>query len=216
MSFKTKPFALDLPPSGGSNIVIVASSRSGKTTMLKYISETYFDPKKYVSVMFTMNPMASIYKDMSDKILVSDRFHPELLEEIHQINKVSGNAFNFCIYTDDFVDNTIKNSPAITRLLTVWRNANMNSCLSFQGRTLLNAVGRNNAHFIIIGRQNTPKEYEAVIKEFLSAWLPMGMTMAEMIRFVQEATRDFQFFVIDNLKGECFITKLSTRQAGIT
>jgi len=46
-------------------------------------------------------------------------------------------------------------------------------------------------------------------------WLPVGMTMAEMVRFCQEATVDHQFFFIDNIKGECYLTKLSREQAGV-
>jgi hypothetical protein len=213
MSFKTKAFSLDLPASGGTNIVMVASSRSGKTTMLKYIYDTYF--KKHITTMFTMNPHADIYKDLSDKIMMSERFHPEIIHDMYEINKLSDNKYDFFVISDDYVDNTIKTSPEITRLMTIYRNANLNSCFSFQGRTLLSAVGRNNAHFILVGRQNTPKEYECVIKEFLSGWLPVGMTMSEMIRFVAEACRDYQFFLIDNLKGECYLTKLSPRQAGL-
>ena len=213
MSFKTKAFSLDIPEKGGSNIVIVAASRSGKTCLMKYIYHTYF--KKHITTLFTMNPHAEIYKDLPDKINISERFHPEIIHDMYEINKLTDNSQDFFISSDDYVDNQIKISPEVTRLMTIYRNASLSSCFVFQGRTLLSAVGRNNAHFILVGRQNTPKEYECVIKEFLSGWLPVGMTMAEMVRFVGEAVQGHQFFLIDNLKGECYLTKLSPRQAGL-
>jgi hypothetical protein len=213
MSFLTRPFALDLPEKGGTNIVMVAASRAGKTSIMKYLVDTHF--KKHISVMFSMNPMTEIYKDMPSHVHVSEHFHPEIIHDMHEINKLTDNHYKFCVISDDYVDVRIKNHPEITRLLTIHRNANLSSIFVFQGRTLLNAVGRNNAHFIIIGRQNSPKEYECVIKEFLSGWLPHGMSMTEMIRFVSEACKDYQFFVIDNLKGECFLTKLTRAQAGL-
>lgn len=213
MSFSTKPFALDLPTKGGTNIVMVAASRSGKSCIMKHLVDTHF--KRHISVMFTMNPMTEIYKDISPHVMVSEQFHPEIIHDMYEINKATDNKYEFCVISDDYVDARIKNHPEITRLLTIHRNAGISSIFVFQGRTLLNAVGRNNAHFIIIGRQNTPKEYECVIKEFLSGWLPHGMTMSEMIRFVAEACKDYQFFVIDNLKGECFLTKLTPKQAGL-
>jgi hypothetical protein len=58
-------------------------------------------------------------------------------------------------------------------------------------------------------------EWEACIKEFLSMWLPTGMTMKEMVDFCKAATVDHQFFVIDNLEGKCFLSKLTREQAGV-
>jgi hypothetical protein len=55
-------------------------------------------------------------------------------------------------------------------------------------------------------------EYENVIKEFLSMWLPTGLTMKEMVTFCREALVDHQFFVINQITGECFLSKLSAAQ----
>ena len=78
----------------------------------------------------------------------------------------------------------------------------------------MSAVGRNNANYIAIFKQQTPLEFENVIKEFLSMWLPTGMTMREMVDFCKEATMDHQFFFIDNIEGKCYLSKLSREQAG--
>jgi hypothetical protein len=76
----------------------------------------------------------------------------------------------------------------------------------------MSAVGRNNANFIYIFKQQTPGEWECVIKEFLSMWLPSGMSMREMVDFCKLATEDHQFYVIDNIKGCCYLTKLTRAQ----
>jgi len=165
--------------------------------------------------MFTLNPHTDIYKDLDKSIVICDEYHPELLREAQEINKLTDNKFDFLFISDDMVGNSIKNDREITRCLTVGRNAGQSSLHSFQGRTLMNSVGRNNLNITCILKQQTPQEWCAVIKEFLSMWLPPGMTMAEMIRYCQEATADHQFFCIDNLKGECYITKLSPSQAGL-
>jgi hypothetical protein len=54
-----------------------------------------------------------------------------------------------------------------------------------------------------------------VCKEFLDTHMPLGMTYPEKIKYCEEATRDHQFFMIDNIVGECYITKLSRAQAGV-
>jgi len=213
MAFESRKFDLCLPTNGGVSILLCGASRSGKTTLMKYLYKTYF--KKHICCMFSMNRHADIYDDLDDKVLIADNFHPELLREAHEINSLCDNRFPFLFISDDYVDNKIKNDPEITRCMTIYRNAGISSIWSFQGRTLMSATGRNNANFIVILKQQTPLEWEHVIKEFLSMWLPTGMTMREMVEFCKEATVDHQFFFIDNIEGKCYLSKLTKAQAGI-
>lgn len=213
MPFETKKFSLELPSNNCVSIALVGASRSGKTTMLKHLYRELFT--KHITTMFTMNSHADIYKDLDDKVIICDKFHTELIREAHQINKICDNKFNFLFISDDYVDTSIKNDPEITRAMTIYRNSGISTVFSFQGRTLMSAVGRNNANYVIIFKQQTPQEFENVIKEFLSMWLPTGMTMREMVEFVMLATQDHQFFVIDNIEGKCFLSKLTKAQAGL-
>lgn len=213
MPFESKRFELTLPTNGGISISLIGASRSGKTTLLKYIYKTHFE--KYITTMFSMNRQADIYKDLSDKVIVSDRFHSELLREAHEINSLCDNKFPFLFISDDYVDPKIKNDQEITRAMTIYRNANISTIFSFQGRTLMSAVGRNNSNFIVVLKQQTPLEWENVIKEFLSMYLPTGMTMREMVEFCKHATVDHQFFFIDNIEGKCYLSKLTKAQANV-
>jgi len=210
MSFPVKAFDIELPTNGGTAFGLIGASRSGKTTLMKYLYRTYF--KKHITVMTTMNPHADIYSDLDTKVLIANEYHPELLHEFHELNSLSGNRYPFLFISDDFVNPKIKSDGEVTRALTIYRNAGLSSIWSFQGRTLMSAVGRNNLNYIAVLKQQTPREWEAVIKEFLSMWLPTGMTMREMVDFCRMATEDHQFFFIDNIKGECYLTKLSRAQ----
>lgn len=207
-----KAFDLTLPTNGGVSFILCGASRSGKTTLLKFLYKTYF--RKHITTMFSLNTQAAIYEDLSNKTIVSPEFLPELLEECHAINVKSDNKYPFLVISDDYVGGRIKNDEQITRLLTVYRNANMSSIFSFQGRTLLNPVGRQNANYICILKQQTPMDWVNVCKEFLDMWLPIGLTYPEKVRYCQAATNDHQFFMIDNITGCCFLTKLSRKQAG--
>ena len=208
-----KAFDIELPTNGGTAFGLIGASRSGKTTLMKYLYRTYF--KRHITVMTTMNPHADIYSDLDAKVLIANEYHPELLHEFHELNSLSGNRYPFLFISDDFVNPKIKSDGEVTRALTIYRNAGLSSIWSFQGRTLMSAVGRNNLNYIAVLKQQTPREWEAVIKEFLSMWLPTGMTMREMVDFCRMATEDHQFFFIDNIKGECYLTKLSRAQADV-
>lgn len=210
MSFTTKRFSLELPENGGVSLALIGASRSGKTTLMKYMYKKHFT--KYITIMCSMNPQADIYKDLSSKVIVSDKFCPEILSEIHKINSKMNNKFPFLFISDDYVDRKIKNDQEVTRALTIYRNANLSSIWSFQGRTLMSANGRMNVNYVAVFKQQTPMEWMNVIKEYLQMWLPMGLNMNEMIAFCKEATESHQFFFIDNIKNECFLTKLAPSQ----
>lgn len=212
MSFGKRYFEIEMPTDGkmGVSMALIGSSRSGKTTFLKYIYRNHF--KKHITTMFSMNPHADIYGDLGKKVIVTDTYHPELLAETHELNKECDNRYPFLFISDDMVDYKMKNDHEITRALTIYRNANISTIFSFQGRTMMNAVGRNNLNYIVIFKQQTPLEYEAVVKEFLSMWLPQHLTMRQMVSFVMKATQDHHFFFIDNINGCCYISKLAAHQ----
>ena len=211
-SFGKRHFEITLPTDGrmGISMALIGSSRSGKTTFLKYIFRNHF--KKHITTMFSQNPHADIYSDIGKSVIISDTYHPEVLSEAHEINKGADNKFPFLFISDDMVDAKMKNDAEIVRALTIYRNANISTIFSFQGRTMMSAVGRNNLNYIVIFKQQTPLEYENVIKEFLSMWLPQHLTMKQMVSFVQKATMDHHFFLIDNIEGCCYLSKLAPHQ----
>ena len=204
--FETRDFSLELPTNGGVSFALIGASRSGKTTFMKHIYGEFF--KKHITVMFSMNTHADIYSDLGTKVIVCDTYHPELLKEMHEINACTKNAYPFCVISDDYVDHKIKNDREITRLLTIYRNSGMSSIFSFQNSTLMSAAGRNSCNYIVIFKQQTNAQWEHVLKEFLNMWLPIGMKRDARIAFCKSVTADHGFFFIDNIKGECYISKL--------
>jgi len=177
---------------------------------MKYIVKYYL--LRHVKVMFSMNPHAAIYKDMPRDTIVCNTYRPELIREAHELNRLCNNKYPFLFICDDYVDSKIKNDPEITRLLTLYRNANMSSLQCFQRATLMSATGRNNTNYIFIFKQNTASNYEDIVKEFLSMYLPSTMTIREMVEFCVKALDDHCFFVVDTVGGECYLSKLSAEQ----
>jgi len=206
MSFPAKKLDVVLPTNGGCSWVLCGSSRSGKSTMMKFLMKEYYS--KFASVMFSQNGHSDIYKNLGKDIIVSDKFLPELITEAHEINSKCGNKVPFMFLSDDYVGYDVKNSMEITKLLTIFRNANCSSIFSFQHRTLISPAGRAQVNYIAIFKQQTPKNWKNMIDEFLDCWLPMNMTMPEKIAWCVAATVDHQFLFIDNIKGECYISKL--------
>lgn len=210
MSFPHGYFSPELPTNGGTSWALIGASRSGKTTLMKYILKKCF--KREITTFFTMNPHAEIYKTLPETYMVSDEYYPEMIHDAYMINKLTDNKHRFLFVSDDYVDNKIKNDAEITRCLTIYRNAFVSSIFSFQGRTLMNSVGRNNINYVAIFKQNTAKEFEEVVKDYLMMWFPPDMSVREVVDFVVRMTHHYHFFFIDNIKGECYLSKLTPEQ----
>jgi GTPase SAR1 family protein len=208
--FPSKRFELKLPDNGGISIFLLGASRSGKSTMLRYLYKTYFS--HYITLFLSMNLHADIYRSLGDKMILMDEYHPEILQEMHKINAETGNKFPFLYVNDDFVSHRIKNDAEILRLLTLYRNAGMSSIQSFQGQTLMNPVGRAQVNLVLIFAQNTAREYERVIKEYMIGWIPEGMTLKESVKWMMVATQNHQCVVLDQLNHQCYISKLMKDQ----
>ena len=204
--FPSKRLDIELPTNGGTSWALIGASRSGKTTLMKFLYKNYF--ASHITTMFSQNLHADIYKDLSSKVIVADEYYPELIEEAHHINAETNNKFPFLFINDDMVSLKIKNDPWVLKLLTICRNAGMSSIQSFQGRVLMNACGRGQINYVAIFKQQTAKEWYNVIREYLDGWIPEGMTMNEKIKWCMVATQNHQFIFIDNIKNECYISRL--------
>lgn len=207
---RRRHFSLDLPNNGGVSIAMIGASRAGKTSLLKYLWKEYFSDK--ITIMYSQNAHAKIYHDLPNKVLICPDYYPDLINDIHIINSRNRNKFNFCLISDDCVGSKVKNDPMITKALTIMRNTGLTSIWSFQSSILMNSVGRSNCNYIMIFKQNTPKEIKRVIDEYLDQYLPMGLTMTEKIHLFHNLTKDYNFFFIDTIKGVCSLCKLSKEQ----
>lgn len=203
-------FKLDLPEMGGFSVVCIGASRSGKTTVLKHLVKEYMDKKLLFLTSF--NDHAAIYKDLPKKTIISSSFHPELLKDFHTLQHETSNKYKACFIYDDAIGNELKNSSQITKLLTIYRNADMSSIFSAQSPTLVSPAGRSNANYILLFKLNSASDVEMTIKDFLLSYFPTKMTMNEKIHWYTEKTQDHHFICIDNINNTICLCKLSADQ----
>jgi hypothetical protein len=205
-----KILKMGLPESGGWSAVLIGASRSGKTTLLKYIMDHHI--QKMLTFFTSLNDHAEIYKDLPKKTMICERYYPELIKDMYTLNHECENKYKSCFIFDDCIGYELKNSPMITKLFTIFRNANIRSVFSAQSPTLISPVGRSNANFIFLFKLNAAGDIERTIKDFLLPYLPTKMSMVEKIHFYQKSTAEHNFFFIDNLTGICIRSKLTPEQ----
>lgn len=198
-----KEFAFKLPDNGksGVSLCFLGSTRSGKTTFLKYLLDKYFD--KHFKVLMSNSIHAPIYKDIKD-IVKSPVYFPKLVREGYDINKETKNNYDFLYILDDVV--SAKFDKELLKLLAIYRNSNLSAIISIQSPILLNSATRGNLNYVLLGRMNSDEQIEKTIRMYLSSYLPGKMT--EKIRRYRELTEEHHWIVVDNMTGDVYRTKI--------
>lgn len=207
-----EPFALSLPEKGGFSIVMIGASRSGKTTAMKHIVDKYLKGKLLFFTSF--NNHHEIYKTMPKHTIIANDFHPEVLRDFHILQQESKNKYKAVFIYDDAIGPQLKNHKEITRLFSVYRNADMCGLFSAQAPTLVSPVGRANANYILLFKLNAASEVETACKDFLRSYFPKDMRMNERIQWYVEATADHHFICIDNINSTICRCRLTSEQVG--
>ena len=195
-----KEFVLEMPPveTGGCSILMIGSTRSGKSTTLKYILDTYF--KKHLGVVFTQTAKANAYKDFKyPNLPLSIPYLPELIHDAYKINMETKNHYPFLFILDD--QPLVRGDKELLKLATIYRNQGISSIVCCQVQGMLNPTTRSNLNFILLFKLNATEQIENTIKAFLRGYFPKGWTMEDKIKWYREATADFHFIFIDTLAG---------------
>jgi len=201
MSIEKRKFDFELPKNGGVSVCFLGSTRSGKTTFLKHLIDGWF--KKHLKVLMSNSIHNPIYKDMNDMVK-SPVYAPKIVKEGYDINKGTGNHYNFLYILDDVV--SAKFDKELLKLLAIYRNSNLSCIISIQSPVLLNSATRGNLNYVCLGRMNSDEQIEKTIKMYLTSYLK-GKMVDKIIEY-KKLTEDHHWIVIDNLTGDVYRTKI--------
>jgi len=192
----------------GFSILLCASTRAGKTSMMNYLYDSHF--KKHITTIMSNSLQSDAYDHVKRFCILSDLYHGEMLKEMYQINHATENHYQFCVILDDLTN--IKNDKEYLRLLTIYRNSRISCIVSSQGISMFNKTARGNINFVILGRLNSDAEVEKVVKEYCLSYFPRNMNLVEKITYYRKLTDDHFFIVLDQVNGKFFRTKLRPEQ----
>ena len=102
-----------------------------------------------------------------------------------------------------------KNDKTLLKLFTIMRNARISAAVGIQDLTIMSSINRGNINYVILMRLNSELAIEKVIRSYLRSYFPHRTSMVECVRLYKEMTEDRQFFVVDNINGRVYHSKLS-------
>lgn len=192
----------------GCSFLLLGSTRSGKSTLINYIFDKYF--KKHISVLMSNSLQSEAYKPLKKYCVTSDIYHPEVIREMYQINHALNNHYQFMTIIDDV--SHVRHDKQYQRLLTIYRNSRISAIVSAQALTMFDRNCRSNINFVLLGRLNSDTAIEGVIKEYLISYFPKNINMAEKVTLYRQMTENHHWYLIDNINGVIFRTKLTPQQ----
>lgn len=197
------PLTIPLPEesTGGMSVLLIGSTRSGKTTLLTSLLDTTF--RSHIGVLMSPNIHAPIYRDCS--LVTAPEYIPSVVQEMVKINKETKNHYPFLCVLDDVVH--AKFDKDLLKLFTIHRNAGVSAIMSIQSPVLLNSAMRGNVNVILLGFMNSDESCERVIRMFCYTGIP-GRNIEAKIKEYKRLTADHHFLMLNNLTGEFSRTKL--------
>jgi hypothetical protein len=201
---QTRELGFDLPDpeTGGVSILMVGSTRSGKTTILKHLVGKYFE--KHLGVLMSPNIHAPVYKGFPN-CSEAPEYIPRVIDEMYRINKDTKNHYPFLVVLDDVVNK--KFDKDLLKLFTVHRNAGVSGIQCIQSPILLNSAMRGNINIVMLGYMNSDESVEKVVRMFCYASIP-GKNIEAKIHEYKRLTADHYWLLLNNLTGEFYRFKL--------
>ena len=196
---------MDFNDNSGNSILCIGSSKAGKSTAMMALFNKYFNNKKYISTLFSVNSHIPIYNNKGDLIKINKFViqSEQIIKDMKKINMLSEpiNKWRFCILLDDIVD--ARYSRILNNLLLTYRNSNFSSIISIQYAKLISKAARCSANNLLFFSQNLQEGIESVLRSFLGAEFgKLGVTkMNDQISLYRLLTKDHAFIYYHPMTG---------------
>jgi hypothetical protein len=185
---------LKLDSGTGNTTCILGSSKRGKSTLLMYLFEKYYNKKSFVNLLFSVNSHIKMYK--KNNLIKFSKFDKDIIRDQLKIQKGTKNKYKFCNLFDDMI--TLKKEE-INNLILTYRNSKISSIISMQYGFLLSKMIRANANNFILFGFNSDEAIEDVIKLFLRSWMRKRFkvsSLEDMINIYKEITDNHGFIYL--------------------
>lgn len=196
-------------PNTGSSMIIIGSSKAGKTVyLLNMLHIITARDKNVIPIFIVGNPNAPVYSEFREKFPFFeglDNGGVQIIETCKQINSSIEikHRYNFLFVLDDLVTG-MRNASTISNLLLSYRNSGLSCICLLQNSTLLIKNARLNASCYLYGMSKA-QEIEFILKNFgikMVGEFELIKKMDDKIKKYKELTNDHKFIAYFPLQDE--------------
>ena len=198
IDYSTFKLKLDDQKVTGSSTVLFGASKSGKSYLMKNLLKKYYKNPNTIIILFADNVHSNIYKDIDKKVITTDKFDPQLVKDIHKIQKKTNNKYQWLLVLDDMV--LEKSDPQLLKMFLTYRNSKMSTIILLQSLSLLSKNARFNGNNFIFKKCNSQQYVDDVMQYFIGGYgVFAGKSKQEQTELFREITKDYGFCYLDAL-----------------
>lgn len=195
MEIKLPPIVLD--EGTGNSLLLLGSSKSGKTTLVCEIIKDLYDGKDFITTLFAANPQIDKYQHFQN-VLIAEGFtkdHEAYIKSQQYVNKKTENKYPFCNVFDDQID--LRNSKLLANLILSYRNSMMSSIICLQGPKILTPACRSNMNGLICLWFNSEEMIYQILQIFIGDYFNrMGVPRQNYVTTYRALTRDHNYLYL--------------------
>ena len=196
---------------GGDSTGLFGSSKRGKSTLMMHIFKKYYNKKKFISTLFSINSQIPLYKKTKSLIKINNFGHEaqRYIKDEQRSNKRCKNKYNWVNLIDDVINT--RNNNLINNLILTFRNSKISTVICQQYVVNLAKQSRSSLNNALFFGMNTDESIETVIKTFLkSSFNKLGIRgLDNQIEFYKQMTFDHAFLYLHPESNTLTFHKLS-------
>ena len=197
------------------SMALVASRRSGKTTMLKFLVNNYLESQFDEIILLCNTAGNEIYDNFTKtkKCIKILEFDEDVLKALIMMQQENSSK-KILIILDDMVGNNVRYSNAVLRLFCTARNLNISIIYSVQSATLLLPDCKENLDYLIILKIKTFPKIKHIIDTFLIGNLENDKIKTTKQEFefwhtlIKKNCKDFNSLVVNYLDDNIYKYKI--------
>lgn len=205
-----KPPSLDIPSDTGSTIALFGSSKSGKTTIMKWIYEKYFR-YTHICILCAAHSQSDTYKIFNKGYAtIVSNFDDcvRLIRLAELIQRKTKSHYKFAFFFDDIVDQ--KNQAMLKKLILTYRNTNISTIIALQYQTLFDKSSRTSVNHVFFCKYNSLEGIYDAIDKFLATDLETDIRTSRIdkTKLYRDLTKDHKFIYKNMIEEESYLGRL--------
>lgn len=167
------PNRLLAPHDTGTTTLILGSSFSGKTYLLCQ-EIALIRPYEYdLIILFTESVnvpgLAEIRK--RPDVILKEGFDPAIPSFLKRLNSKLGLRYKFLLILDDIISEKSSRKSILGKMITIYRNSNISTCVLLQYPTLIEKHCRSNFHQFVCTGMRSPESNKSMSDRFdIMSW----------------------------------------------
>jgi hypothetical protein len=200
---------IQLDKNTGNTVLIMGSSKAGKSTYMMRIYDKYFKNKhEMIKTLFCTSSQLDMYH-RDEELLICEEFPKEAnfyIKDQLNLNRATGNTYEFLNMFDDILD--MRFNKMIIEMVLTLRNSKISTIIAIQDPKLVNKSARGSMNNCVFFRFNTDQGVEDCLNTFLkSSFRKLGIQKDDMINVYRDLTSNHNYLYLNNITGYLYSSK---------